>query len=267
MKRSIIALLALFLALEAVAWGGLGHRTVAEIAERNLTPKAKANIEKYTNGTPLSDYATWMDQIGKDPILGGKGATRGWHASVVDSQNRATQEVRNRVRGGRDAVTATLMFTEMFKEREKLTDSTVMFALKCLVHMIGDIHCPGHMRYEDVDGRDFERGVIVTYFGKKQKLHKVWDTSIIASNHHGWTPKQYAEKLDNYSKKQIKKITKGWVEDWHSDAAKDIRAAIPWAPNGSKLGEEFDKKALPLAELELQKAGYRLAKTLNVLFK
>ena len=264
-KLAIVALL-LAVAFEAMAWGGLGHRTVAEIAERNLTKKAKANIDKYTGGVPLADLATWMDSP-KKPKRENDVCKR-WHASVVDAQNRATQEVRDKVRGGHDAVTATLMFTEMFKEREKMTDSAVMFALKCLVHMIGDIHCPSHMRYEDVNnGRGFDLGVTVVYFGKKQKLHKVWDTSIIASNHHGWTPKQYAEKLDTYSKKEIKCVTKGWVEEWHSDAAVDIRAAINWSPDGSELDVEFDKKALPLAELELQKAGYRLAKVLNKFFK
>lgn len=265
MRRALIVALALVVALEAMAWGGLGHRTVAEIAERNLTPRAKANIEKYTGGTPLADLSTWMDSP-KKPKRENDVCKR-WHASVVDSQNRATQAIRDKIRGGQDAVTATLMFTEMFKEREKMTDSAVMFALKCIVHMIGDIHCPAHMRYEDLNGRGFDQGVTVVYFGKKQKLHKVWDTSIIASNHPKWTPQQYADKLNSYSKKEIKRVTKGWVEDWHSDAAVDIRPAIHWSPDGSELEEDFDKKALPLAELELRKAGYRLAKVLNTFFK
>ena len=73
MKRFFIPTLTLLLsiiALDASAWGTLGHCTIAEIAERNLTEKAKANIEKYTKGEPLSSYAMWMDHIGKDPVLG-----------------------------------------------------------------------------------------------------------------------------------------------------------------------------------------------------
>ena len=61
MRKIVIVALALFVALESMAWGGLGHRTVAEIAERNLTAKAKANIDKYTGGVPLADLSTWMD--------------------------------------------------------------------------------------------------------------------------------------------------------------------------------------------------------------
>ena len=149
-----------------------------------------------------------------------------------------------------------------------MTDSAVMFALKRLVHMIGDIHCPAHMRYEDVNkGRGFDLGIKVTYKGKNLALHSVWDTGVIASTHRKWSYKRYAEHLDTYSKRQIKRATKGWIEEWHSDAAKDIRVAIPWAKQGDVLDASFDEKALPLAELELQKAGYRLAKCLNVLFK
>ena len=44
-KIVIISLVALLIPQVALCWGRLGHRTIAEIAERNLTPKAKANIE------------------------------------------------------------------------------------------------------------------------------------------------------------------------------------------------------------------------------
>ena len=83
MKRFFIVAVALVASLNAMAWGTLGHCTIAEIAERNLTAKAKANIEAYTKGAPLASYAMWMDRVGNDPVLGRKGATKGWHASLV----------------------------------------------------------------------------------------------------------------------------------------------------------------------------------------
>ena len=45
-KVFIVAIIALLAPQIAFGWGRVGHRTVAEIAERNLTPKAKANIER-----------------------------------------------------------------------------------------------------------------------------------------------------------------------------------------------------------------------------
>ena len=42
---------------DCAAWGTVGHRAIAEVAQRHLTPKAKAAIERYTGGTPLAEYA------------------------------------------------------------------------------------------------------------------------------------------------------------------------------------------------------------------
>ncbi len=263
LRASIIAIaLALLTSFEVAAWGGLGHRTIAEIAERNLTPQAKANIEKYTNGTPLADYAVWLDQVRNTPEY--KKVTAGWHASIVNERCRTSQQLRNEYRKGRDAVTATIKLSEQLKNRQELSDSTVMFAIKCLVHMVGDFHCPSHLRYTDRSNKGNEE---ITYLGKEMTLHKAWDTAVIAYSHKKWTYKQYADKLDCYTEKQIKAVTKGWVEEWLEDAARDIRPSIYWVKEGDVLNDNFTKKALPLAELEIQKAGYRLAKVFNTIFE
>ena len=80
MRKLVIAVLALVVAFDAMAWGGLGHRTVAEIAERNLTKKAKANIDKdfvdksnpvnnfYSvqgSNTPFSNFKMFKQEFGK----------------------------------------------------------------------------------------------------------------------------------------------------------------------------------------------------------
>ena len=99
-------------------------------------------------------------------------------------------------------------------------------------------------------------------------LHTAWDNNILQRKFKREAYREYADYLNTLSKKQIKKAANGWVEDWLEDAGRDIRPSLDWGiSKGSKLGGEFDKKALPLAELELQKAGYRLAKYLNTVFK
>ena len=52
---------------DCAAWGTVGHRAIAEVAQRHLTPKAKAAIERYTGGTPLAEYAVFMDEVAADP--------------------------------------------------------------------------------------------------------------------------------------------------------------------------------------------------------
>ena len=265
MKRLFIAVVALVATLDVMAWGTLGHCTIAEIAERNLTPKAKANIEKYTKGNPLASYAMWMDRVGKDPVLGRKGATRGWHATIVDENCKTSQQLRNEKRKGRDAVTGLLDLEKMLAQREQLSDSVVMFALKSIIHMVGDMHCPSHMRYTDNRNTCW---FDVYYHGQKILLHSVWDNNVFQSKFKKEAYRDYADHLNTYSKKQIKKAANGWVEDWIEDAARDVRPTLDWGVRkGDNVGVEFDQKAIPLAELQLQKAGYRLAKYLNKVFK
>lgn len=264
MKRIIILIAAIAFVAEAFAWGTLGHCTIAEIAERNLTPKAKANIEKYTKGAPLSSYAMWMDMVGKDPVLGRNGATKGWHASIVDENCKTSQAIRDKHRKGRDSATGLLELEQIFKNRKNHSDSVVMFALKSAIHMVGDMHCPSHLRYTDnKNGGSFK----VKFFGKTRSLHTVWDWCIIQRVHKKSDWEGYANDLNVLTKKQIKKSTAGWVEDWLEDAGRDIRPTLDWVTPGDVLGEEFQTKARPLAELQMQKSGYRLAKYLNTVFK
>lgn len=264
MKRFILIVTTLIFAADAFAWGTLGHCTIAEIAERNLTANAKANIAKYTKGEPLSSYAMWMDQVGKDPVLGRKGATRGWHASIVDENCKTSQELRNKYRKGRDSATGLLEMEKVLLDRANQNDSVVMFALKTAIHMVGDMHCPSHLRYTDNKNSG---GFKVIYYGKERSLHSVWDWGIIQRGRKRSSWVGYAEKLDTYSKKEIKKATAGWVEDWLENAGRDVRPSLNWAQKGDELGESFQAKARPLAELEIQKSGYRLAKYLNTIFK
>jgi len=51
-------------ATHALAWGPVGHQTVAYIAEDNLTPKASAAIAAILGrDTSLADVANYADQI------------------------------------------------------------------------------------------------------------------------------------------------------------------------------------------------------------
>ena len=262
-KLAILALL-LFFASDAFGWGRLGHCTVAEIAERHLTPKAKANIERYTGGTPLSKYAVFMDEVAKTPPY--DQALRGWHASIADANCKSTVAVRSEHRKSRDGVTAMEQFAKELRNRDNLSDSTVLCAIKCIIHIVGDFHCPAHVRYTDCNNSGNEK---VTFYGKpKTKYHKIWDSGVIS---HGRKLKagdhvKYANMLDTYSKKEIKAVQKGWAKEWFEDAARTVRPTIRTVKSGDTLDEEWVQSQLPMGEELLQKAGYRLAKALNTIF-
>ena len=266
MKRVVIlAICALLLPQLAFGWGRIGHKTVAEIAERNLTPKAKKNIARYIGDAHLWEFSLWMDQVRNDEPY--KSATDGWHASIADSDCTSPEIVRNRYRGGKDGVTAMYDFRKQLKRYRRLPDSTVVVALKCMIHIVGDFHCPSHLRYVDNENKG---GFAVNFMGKKSHLHKVWDSGVVGHYHKGWDHINYADHLNTLSEEQIEAVTAGWAQEWFESAARDIRPAIYWVYDGKTI-ENLDKKFLdkagPLVEQQMQKAGYRLAKALNEIFK
>ena len=77
-------------------WGREGHETIAKIAERNLTKRAKKRIEKYLGGHSVVYYAKWMDEYRKTPEYA---FTDGWHTAPVDAGLRYTDELLNPKRG------------------------------------------------------------------------------------------------------------------------------------------------------------------------
>ena len=266
MKKCLAILItALLLPQLALAWGYIGHKTIAEIAERNLTAKAKANIEKYTKGTPLHEYSLWMDQVTATPPY--DDALSGWHASIADVDCTSNKIIRQRYRKGRDGVTAMENFRVQLKDYQSLSDSTVLIAIKCIVHIVADFHCPTHMRFVDLH---HEGKYPVTFLGESWNYHAVWDTGIVEAYHKGWDYKKYADHLNTLQDKQIKRITKGWAQDWFEDNCKYVRPIIYWTINDGKnvpsLDMSFVEKGGPIAENQMQRAGYRLAAALNTIF-
>ena len=261
----VIATISLLLPQMAFGWGRVGHKTIAEIAERNLTPKAKAAIERYTGGTPLHEYSLWMDEVVATPPY--NKSLAGWHASICDVDCTSPKIIRERYRSSRDGVTAMEDFRVQLKNYEELSDSTVLTAIKCIVHVVADFHCPTHMRYVDLHN---EGKYPVDFLGKRWLYHSVWDTGIVEAYHKGWDHIKYADHLNTLSKGEINKITKGWAQQWFEDGSRNVRPIIYRVINDrnsiQKLDNDFVDKCGPLAESQMQKAGYRLAKALNTIF-
>lgn len=264
MKKFSISILFIFLSLlplHVFAWGRLGHAVVASIAEANLTPKARQQVMYYMKGQPLNTVSSFMDEVaGKEPY---KTAFFGWHASVANADCQSPLYVRYQKRKMRDGVSAMYFFRELLEDYQALDDSTVLCAIKCMVHIVGDFHCPEHVRYLDNQN---EGKYTVFFLGKETTYHKVWDTALITAARRGWTVDQWTRHLNVWKKKQIRKVTKGWAREWFEDCARDVRPLVGRIQKNDSIDMNFVQEQLPLAELELTKAGYQLAAALNEIF-
>lgn len=144
MKRFILILFLLLAAREIRAFGLAGHAAIACIAEHHLTPRARANIMRYTDHRSIVYYASWMDEWRRSK---GYEFTTHWHAGTVDAEFRSTPAVREASGAKGDCVVAVEQSIALLSEYDKLDDSTVLVHIKYLVHLLGDMHCPTHVYY------------------------------------------------------------------------------------------------------------------------
>ena len=66
MKRLLPALILLAVAAPAFGWSKQGHQRVGELAESDLTPAARAEVQRLLAGEPvptLAGVSTWADEI------------------------------------------------------------------------------------------------------------------------------------------------------------------------------------------------------------
>lgn len=263
MKKTIILLFALLMlapSQEASAWGREGHETIAKIAERNLTKRAKKRIEHYLDGHSIVYYAKWCDEYRHTPEYK---FTTGWHVAPVDGNCRYTDDLLDPEKGnaiyGLERVIADL------KHYKDLPDSTVCVDLKYVIHLVGDMHCPAHIKYA---GRNMKYDVMFEdKYHKPHKfyVHSVWDNEIITTTRI-WSVSEWADELDRMPEAERRAITAGTPRDWLHDAAVCCEKQFDMAQPDQRLGQDFLNEALPLVESQIQKAGWRLAALLNELF-
>lgn len=258
MKKSLLLLLAaLTLGISDVcAWGVSGHNAIAYIAECNLTPKAKKTIEGYL-GHSIVYYSTWMDEYRLTPEYG---FSTGWHTAPVDENLYYTDEARS-PKG--DAVHLLEDACALLKDYRNLDDSTVAVNLKYVIHLVADTHCPGHIKYPGQKNFD------VIMNGQKTSYHSVWDSYVIDYKHR-WSYTEWQYQLDRYSKKEKRALAAGTIRDWEHESAVYCKQIYSMAQSGKSFSRteaaQFTIDALPIAEHQMIRAAYRLAKVLNELF-
>lgn len=270
MKRRIIAAcIASALAISAGAWGRVGHATIAKIAENHLTPEAKAAIARYLDGESIVKYASFADDykssikldVGFDPV-DSKRVQDFPHTFESDMNFRPFRGRNDNGRYVKNCIETIVEYARELKENRSLTDSMIRIRIFMIIHSVGDMHCPEHIRYnpEDMTIGNYD----VVYMGKDTRYHKIWDDMCLTKLH-PWGFLDTAYLLDTYTDERIAEVTKGDAYDWGEDAAR-CSYHIHSVKEGEKLHKNFWIKEKDLTESQIRKGGYRLAKVLNECF-
>lgn len=256
MKRLGLLLLGFATVQMAFGWGQKGHDVTAYIAECNLTPEAAQAIDRLLDGHSPVYYANWLDNASHTPEYA---YTKTWHYANIDAGQ--TFETMPREPKG-DVVKAVTELAGQLK-MGGLSPEKEAEALKMLIHLVGDLHCPMHAGHKSDLGGNM---IPVTAFGKATNLHSVWDTTLPEAAHN-WSYTEWQNQIDRLSADEIMLIESGSPEEWFRETADLCASIYAETPEGTNVSYDYVAKFTPLVEQQFLRGGYRLAMLLNEIYK
>ncbi|MDE6508451.1 MAG: S1/P1 nuclease [Alistipes sp.] len=256
MKRLLLLACSLLAAQSVAAWGQKGHDVTAYIAECHLTPKAAKKIDKALGGHSPVYYANWLDNASHTPEYA---YTKTWHYLNIDEGH--TLETMPKNPDG-DVLEAVTSLVDQLKGGNLAPEQETL-ALKMLIHLVGDMHCPMHTgRLSDRGGNQRP----VTMFGKPTNLHSIFDTSVPEAAHR-WSYTEWQQQLDRLSKDEVARIQSGTPRDWLLETSEICKEIYDFTPEGTKVSYDYVAKYAPVIEQQFLRGGLRLARLLNEIYR
>lgn len=224
------AVVCLFIA-PTVAWGPIGHATVAALAQSRLSREANAMVTKLLNGQSMASVASWADDVRPQPEWS-------WSAPLhylnTPDQKCSYQYTRDCVDGnlkGYCVAGAIANFTSQITANDVTADQ----ALKFVIHFVGDIHQPLHCGFDGDEGGNL---VNITYFGQQERLHAIWDTNMIDT--------------------MLDRFYNGKSDGWLKDLQKRVASGGEWSQNATQWAKCDDSTTqnciTPIADESIQAA-------------
>lgn len=243
----VLALILTWLPPLANAWGSAGHQVISNLAEAQLTPKARTEVTRLLAlepGSTLASISTWADEH-RNP------STAAWH--YVNLPRGSCTYVAERDCPGGQCVVAAIerqaaILTSNVPDEKRLT------ALKYLVHLVGDIYQPLHAGYADDKGGNKYQ---IQAFGRGSNLHALWDSGLI--DQLGMRPEELVRGLQSRS---IASSSPTLSIASVAEESCRVVAQAGFYP-GRKVGAEYLEAYRSVLEGQLTLAGARLAGILN----
>ena len=245
----------------AGAWGRLGHRASARLAESRLSPRARAVVRELLDpGESLVDASTWADDNGRE--IRGSAA---WHyVNVPISSPHYSPE---------DCARQGCVVSKIAEFRAVLADRNAprprrRQALRFFVHLIQDLHQPMHV----ADNGDRGGNALQLRSGRYENtnLHQVWDSGLFRTHYRNHAEDELVRDVTAMADRpEAKRWPRGRVEDWAEESLQIGRRAyyIPGTDRslrpGDEIGRPYIEANLPIAVERVAQSGVRLAAMLN----
>jgi len=270
MKRTLSALLLLALAGQALGWSKQGHQLVGELAERDLSPTALAEVRHLLADEPdptLAGVSVWADEIRAESRSSGNPLGKlssPWH--YVNFPGEGCDYVAARDCPDGNCVIGAINAQAAILADRSRSDEDRRNALKFVVHFVGDAHQPMHAGFaHDRGGNNFQ----VNYRGKGMpkgqgtNLHGLWDYWLLQSA--GLDNDAYVERLLQSPVPVDPTLdAANPALEWTLESCRLIASeeAYPDARRRN-LGDNYLEKHRPTAERRVRQAGDRLARLIN----
>jgi S1/P1 Nuclease len=251
-----LLLLLLIVSFSLISWGPLGHQAVGYIAESHLTPVAAQKIKELLGNETLADVSTYADELRPDTNFNFMAP---WHYIDVPPNEDFSQFEISVYTMKEPNVYSALQHWEKVLSNPKANRSLRIFALKMIVHLVGDLHQPLHVaRSEDKGGN-----LLPVWFGNDStSFHWMWDTKLI--EHRGLSSKDFASLCDTAGPVAIIQWQSDSLINWLYESNQICNQLYKQNPKGRKFGEDYYNNYIGLIEKRIDQAGIRLAGVLNL---
>ncbi len=273
MLRLLLLLACLLCTTPASAWNGAGHRLSAVIAWQQLSQSSRhwlADLlrqhedypqwrEKSGTGETMlifAEAATWADGIRNDPRYSERNTRQ---SGAGDDQRHSDWHYLNldphgRVQGGQLEKRLEDLARQL---RSTASQEQKAWALPWLIHLVGDIHQPLHVGYQEDRGGNRHLIEDPEASGhKRTDLHSYWDDLPGPSGLRGKRLLARARQLlATYSPPQ-----QGTIRQWRNESRNLLTRAYPNpGASHSVISSAFRSDAQAIADQRIVDAGYRLA--------
>lgn len=231
----------------ALGWGFEAHRIVAAVAQQQLSPAAKAEVDRLLAlepGSSLESISTWADEV-RSPT------TAAWHYVNFRREDGCRYDAMANCPGGNCVVGA--IERQLRVLAGKGPDEDRLRALRYVAHFIPDLHQPLHAGYFDDKGGNLYQ---VQAWGRGTNLHALWDTVLVAQ-WPGGVPRLKAA-VEARAVESVKTDPIALAE-----ASCQIVATDGFYPEGHKLDPGYLQRWGPVLERQLALAAARLAEAIN----
>jgi len=243
------------------AWGQNGHRIVGELAEAHLTETTKQAILPLLEGDSLAEVSTWADEMRSSPNEFWQKKSTKWHYINVSDPKNMQQHVHTDIHSKEQVknILDGIYYTINTLKSEKTSIDEKRFAMRFLVHLVGDSHQPFHAgRADDHGGNKIK----VEFFGKNSNLHSVWDTELIQNENLSFT--EFTRFIQTENKELIAEYLASTPADWLIESSNIAESIYNAEQTEMKYRYVFDH--MPIVKTRLVQGGIRLAGLLNLIF-